>query len=161
MKRISAIVLALAAALGAAWVVTPLFLINPFRAQTPARVALGRFLIMWGPWLTLLLLVVGALAGALMWKRLVSWKGRTLTGVALAVLAACAFFGRRSTFETMFHPLPHPEFIQADKSKDVADEDMVLGVQIGDQARAYPVRAMAYHHIVNDDVAGEPIVATY
>ena len=39
--------------------------------------------------------------------------------------------------------------------------DLVLGVQIGDQARAYPVRAMGYHHLVNDLIAGEPIVATY
>jgi hypothetical protein len=27
--------------------------------------------------------------------------------------------------------------------------------------RAYPIREMAYHHLVNDAPAGEPIVATY
>jgi hypothetical protein len=34
-------------------------------------------------------------------------------------------------------------------------------VAAGVEARAYPVRALAYHHVVNDIVAGEPIVATY
>ena len=76
-------------------------------------------------------------------------------------LVFCSFLGRRNTFEAMFHPVPHPEFTDAAQTKDVAEEDLVLGVQIGDQARAYPVRAMAYHHLVNDLIAGEPIVATY
>ena len=28
-------------------------------------------------------------------------------------------------------------------------------------AVAYPIRQLAYHHVVNDIVAGEPIAATY
>ena len=28
-------------------------------------------------------------------------------------------------------------------------------------AIAYPIRQLAYHHIVNDRLAGQPIVATY
>jgi hypothetical protein len=34
-------------------------------------------------------------------------------------------------------------------------------VKLGGESRAYPVRMMAYHHIVNDVVGGVPIVATY
>jgi hypothetical protein len=38
---------------------------------------------------------------------------------------------------------------------------MILAVAIGPDARAYPIREMAYHHLVNDEVAGVPIVPTY
>jgi hypothetical protein len=61
----------------------------------------------------------------------------------------------------MFHPLPRPEFVAAGTADEVAADDLVLGVASGGEARAYPVRALAYHHVVNDVVAGEPIVATY
>ena len=39
--------------------------------------------------------------------------------------------------------------------------EMVLTVSFNGDARAYPVREMAYHHIVNDVVGGVPIAATY
>ena len=39
--------------------------------------------------------------------------------------------------------------------------DVVLAVRVGDDAVAYPVRQMAYHHVVQDTVGGVPIVATY
>jgi hypothetical protein len=29
------------------------------------------------------------------------------------------------------------------------------------EARAYPVRSLSYHHIVNDVIGGVPIAATY
>jgi hypothetical protein len=38
---------------------------------------------------------------------------------------------------------------------------MVLAVEIGGESVAYPVRLMAYHHLVGDTVGGVPIVATY
>ena len=39
--------------------------------------------------------------------------------------------------------------------------EMVIAVKVNGAARAYPIRSMSYHHIYNDVVAGEPIVATY
>ena len=39
--------------------------------------------------------------------------------------------------------------------------EKVIAVKIGTEARAYPIRSMSYHHIFNDGLAGQPIVATY
>jgi hypothetical protein len=61
----------------------------------------------------------------------------------------------------MFHPLPQPGYVDASKASHVNDGDMVLSVEIGSEARAYPVPLMAYHHLVNTTVGKEPIVATY
>jgi uncharacterized protein DUF3179 len=161
MRRACAVVLALVTLAALAWVATPMVLIRPFGAQTPAGLALSYAMRVRGGALTLLLLLIGGAAAILLRPWRLSWKGRTAAGVAVSALAACAFLARSNYFEWMFRPLPHPEFIEIARAKDVADDDLVLGVQVAAEAHAYPVRAMAYHHVVNDVVAGEPIVATY
>jgi hypothetical protein len=40
-------------------------------------------------------------------------------------------------------------------------DDIVMAVNIKGAAVAYPILQLGYHHIVNDVVSGEPIVATY
>ena len=161
MKRVITTSLAIATLLSIAWVAVPMVLIYPFRAQTPARLAIGHALRTRGAPVTMVLFVLGLVAAFLLWRRFASWRGRAVVGLAVAALAGCAWLGWTNTFEGMFHPLPHPEFATVDMAKEVAEGDLVLGVQVGDEARAYPVRTMAYHHLVNDVVAGQPIVATY
>ena len=39
--------------------------------------------------------------------------------------------------------------------------EKVVAVRVGGEARAYPIRSMSYHHVVNDVVEGKAIVATY
>jgi len=36
-----------------------------------------------------------------------------------------------------------------------------MTVELNGEAVAYPVRQMAYHHVINDVVGGKPITATY
>lgn len=60
----------------------------------------------------------------------------------------------------MFHPYDAPSFGSNDAVK-VDSDDKVLAVVIESQARAYPIRTMGYHHIVNDTVGGVPIAVTY
>jgi hypothetical protein len=60
----------------------------------------------------------------------------------------------------MFHPAERPSFSTADQAKFDGDEK-VIAVNIGGAARAYPIRIISYHHIINDVLDGVPIVATY
>jgi uncharacterized protein DUF3179 len=161
MKRVCALILGLVLLVGLAWVATPMVLIQPFAPQTRRGLAVAYSMRGLGPSLTLGLLILGLAAASVLWPRLVSWKGRVLAGSAVALLAGCAFLSRQNHFEWMFRPLPRPGFVDAAQAKDVADDDLVLGVEVGPESHAYPVRAMAYHHVVNDVIAGEPIVATY
>lgn len=161
MKRALALALGLVTLGSLAWVATPIVLIRPFGAQTAGGLATSYAMRNRGAALTLALLALGLAAAFLLWSRLASWKGRTLVLGAVLILAGCAFLARFNHFEWMFRPLPDPRFTEAAGATDVASGDLVLGVALGDEARAYPVRALAYHHVVNDVVAGEPIVATY
>jgi hypothetical protein len=60
----------------------------------------------------------------------------------------------------MFHPMGRPNFVAATDTK-LDGAEMVMAVHIAGEARAYPIRIVSYHHIVNDVVGGVPIVATY
>ena len=60
-----------------------------------------------------------------------------------------------------FVPLDTPIFLTAEEGAYLPDDDLVLGLEWMGEARAYPVRMVTYHHIVNDVVAGRPILITY
>ena len=54
-----------------------------------------------------------------------------------------------------------PEMISLEKAGYLAEEDQVLGLQIGTEARAYPVKILNYHQVINDRVGGVSLVVTY
>ena len=60
-----------------------------------------------------------------------------------------------------FVPLDNPSFLDAHEAGYLADEELVLGVEWAGEFRAYPVRMLRFHHIVNDTVDGEPLLVTY
>ncbi|MBC7336547.1 MAG: DUF3179 domain-containing protein, partial [Clostridia bacterium] len=57
--------------------------------------------------------------------------------------------------------LTDPPVISAEKATYLTAGDRVAGVRIGEQARAYPLRILTYHEVVNDHLAGVPIAVTY
>lgn len=57
--------------------------------------------------------------------------------------------------------LDDPKFVTADAAKYLQDRDRVLGISISGVARAYPIRILNYHEIVNDVVGGTNVVITY
>lgn len=57
-------------------------------------------------------------------------------------------------------PIDEPRFVPVEKARGGSDEP-VIGVEIGGEARAYPIRILIWHEIVNDTLAGRPIVVTF
>jgi len=76
--------------------------------------------------------------------------------VCVALTCIAAGLSRVNIYERMFHPVGRPEFISIAEAK-LDGEEKVIAVG----GRAYPVRNISYHHVVNDVVGGVPIVATY
>ena len=74
---------------------------------------------------------------------------------------AATWMARQNHFEWMFNPLPNPAYAKVSEANFVADTDMVMAVETNGESVAYPVRQMAYHHVVQDVVGGKPITATY
>jgi hypothetical protein len=57
--------------------------------------------------------------------------------------------------------IDHPEFLPASKISNLLGEESVLAFSIGDDIRAYPLRVLIWHEIVNDVVGGLPVTVTY
>ncbi len=60
-----------------------------------------------------------------------------------------------------FVPLDTPEFITPAEATFLGADDVILGVTIDGDSRAYPIRMMTFHHIVNDSFDGRPILITF
>ena len=54
-----------------------------------------------------------------------------------------------------------PKFAVANEAEFVSDTDVVIGLEIDGDARAYPLFIMVWHEIVNDIVGGTPVAVTY
>jgi hypothetical protein len=57
--------------------------------------------------------------------------------------------------------IDHPRFQRADQVGWIHDQEPVLALSIGGDARAYPVQVLIWHEIVNDTVGGIPVAVTY
>lgn len=133
-------------------VLVPFLVIQPFKAQNEQLLLLVLGFQPWAP-------VVGALC--VLFSLLQSRRIRRWPAYLLSVLTvAFAAMGFVNVFEIMYHRVDQSSFAVASDAK-VEGDDMLLTVKLGGEARAYPVRMLAYHHLVNDQVSGVPIVATY
>jgi len=54
-----------------------------------------------------------------------------------------------------------PSFEEGNKASWLGGKDLVVGVEIGGDSRAYPVPTLSRHEIVNDKVGGIPIAVTW
>jgi len=155
----------------------PAFIIQPFKHQTPAGLALALALHDRAPWGTLLaaLAALGfamalwrgnpdeGVRGSMMqvkwWRAANLWR-KIVVAVVMAAVVFSTFMARLNYFEWMFHPVDSPQFqTQAESKLDKGE--MILAVRYGSDARAYPILQMAYHHVLNDVVEGVPIAVTY
>jgi len=141
-------------------VIIPVGLIMPFRSQSQRGLALAFGLRRWSPSLTLVAAVIAIALVVWLWSNSRWWRKAVLV-VALIPIFSAAWFARQNHFEWMFHPLPDPTYAPATLVDFVDDRDMVVAVEIGGDAVAWPVRQMGYHHIVQDKVGGVPVVSTY
>ena len=57
--------------------------------------------------------------------------------------------------------IDHPIFTSAANAAFLQDNDRVLGLSIKGQYRAYPVKILNYHEIVNDTIADKAVVISY
>src|ERR1039457_7055936 len=142
-RRISIVVLLACLALSLICVVYPIYVIRPFRAQGARELAIA--------------LVVMRFRSA---ATLISGVAALYAPVGACFVFAIAALARVNVYELMFHPDDRPSFAAASRMKLDKDEK-VIAVKIGGAARAYPIRNISYHHVINDVLGKVAIVATY
>jgi hypothetical protein len=144
-----------------AMVVIPVWIVMPFKAETPEGLQLAYTLKRWSPIVTLIFAVMALVLVWQLWRGAWRWWRKTALIIALFFALLPAWFARQNHFEWMFNPISDIAYAPISEAGFVDDDDKVLAVEINGEAAAYPIRQMAYHHIVNDVVGGMPITATY
>jgi hypothetical protein len=57
--------------------------------------------------------------------------------------------------------LVDPKLVAAGEAGYLTDDELVFGVEIGGDARAYPLRILDWHEMLNDTVGGVPVALAY
>lgn len=92
----------------------------------------------------------------------IAWKrSRIITVLVAILLAAVAYMTTyKMAADTMFYQPKVLNLLSADQSK-VDVERIVMGVVINNEAKAYPIQFLGYHHQVRDTIGGKPVMITY
>lgn len=147
------------AVIGTAAFFIPAFIIRPFAYQSPHGILVAMAVRQRAPLVSLLCAIACLIFAAILWSSLRRWLKVGLSAV-IAVVVFSAVMSRLNYFEWMFHPVDSPRF-EAESASKLDSGEMILTVRYGADARAYPIREMAYHHILNDVVEGVPVAVTY
>lgn len=164
-------IFAVSAVVAVGWFFVPAFIIRPFTHQSARGLAVAMALRQHAPWVTLVAAIVCILAAIFLWRspahesvgsgaKWRKWGRNGAMGLVLLLVGFSTVMARLNYFEWMFHPVESVQFEAASASK-LDKGEMILALRFGSDQRAYPIREMAYHHIVNDVVGGVPVAVTY
>ncbi|MBU2532076.1 MAG: DUF3179 domain-containing protein, partial [Alphaproteobacteria bacterium] len=126
-------------------------------ASTEARVSLVRFL---ATTLTLAALILAstpvAAAGPENWRR-EGWQRTDFSKAAIQWTEILSGGPPKDGIPS----IDNPSFVGIEQENAIAAEEPVIGLSLQGEARAYPIRILMWHEIVNDTVAGIPVAVTY
>lgn len=58
-------------------------------------------------------------------------------------------------------PIDNPKFVKAQEAQFVSPDDLVIGLRLNEETRAYPLSILVWHEIVNDKFGDIPVAVTY
>jgi Protein of unknown function (DUF3179) len=139
----------------------PIYVIRPFREQRPVPLQHALWVIMHDKAILFAVFLLLTLCAMFAWRR-AGWVARLLLlapAMGIALLAAAVSWVNPYE-QLMFHAFGEPRYV-AIQQAGIDAKDMIIAVTLGGESRAYPIREMAYHHVVNDRLHQLPIVVTY
>lgn len=158
-RPLSWLIFTVAAGLSVGLFFIPAFIIRPFAHQSTSGLAMAMALRQRAPVGTLVAAIICLVLAWILCRSARFWQKVTVLAVVVLV-AFSAVMSRLNYFEWMFHPVDTPQF-EAEAASKLENGEMILAVRYDNDARAYPIREMAYHHILNDIVHEVPIAVTY
>ena len=139
--------------LNLALVIAPAIVVLPLVPHTPAMLAMAHAA-------RRIALYVSA-ASVLVCAAMIFRLRRRSLWVVLVLILVCAALSRVNYLEWMFAPAGDAQLASIGQFRDIRDDDMVIGVTLGGESRAYPVRYLAYHHMLNDRLGATALLPTY
>jgi hypothetical protein len=89
------------------------------------------------------------------------WKAKWGIGIALAFFVFVFYlFNFRFLADKMFYQPKYKIFADTTSNK-IPAKNLVLGVSLNGESKAYPLEIIGYHHQVRDTIGGAPAMITY
>lgn len=93
-------------------------------------------------------------------RRSRSFKTIAVVGAAAVLAGGVLYLSHHFSAPAFFGPPAQVRFARG-TSEALPPETLVLGILRDGRARAYPIRLLAYHHLIRDEIDGEPLLPTY
>lgn len=81
------------------------------------------------------------------------------------IVSGATLRGRRDMVSVLprdaIQALDAPLFVKPAQTRQMTAQERVIGVELGGEAKAYPINILSVHEIVNDVIGGEPVVITW
>jgi len=139
----------------------PMYVIRPFREQKPAALQRALWVQLHDKAILLAIFALITILALLVWRRAGKLARLLILAPAIAISLIAAGAPWFNPFEQMmFHAYGEPRYV-AIQQAGIDAKDMVIVVTLEGESRAYPIREMGYHHVVNDRLHQLPIAVTY
>lgn len=112
------------------------------------------------PWLQIAGAGLALFATVRVFRTSPGWKTWTWMTILAAVAIGSLVLTHKVSAAAIFRP-PETVAFARGTSDELPPETLVMGITAGDIAKAYPIRLLAYHHQLEDELDGEPITVTY
>jgi hypothetical protein len=93
-------------------------------------------------------------------RRKSNWPEIALFVAAVLYAVVFYFFNYRFEADKMFHQ-PHTLAFADSTTRSVDESRLVIGLVVNNQAKAYPIQLIGYHHQVRDTLGNTPVMVTY
>lgn len=130
---------------------------------------------------TIVVVALSAIAaGVLIFVAFLAMNGTSLLGIGLTQSQIASYSGQNNNDTAkQIVPLDQivsggpprdgipsigiPKFVSTEEASSnfLQGSDLVIGLEINGDVRAYPLKILVWHEIVNDDVGGTPVAVTY
>ncbi len=162
MRRYAAVLFSMVLVGGALFIfLSAAAMLAPTMAQSRDTLMRAHAMQRFVPFGTIVLAAIGTFVTLRSWNERRERTYRVVSLVPVVLLLVIAVVARRPIVERMFAPIEEARFVPVAEAAFSEPDALVLGVSIGAQSKAYPIAMMAYHHLLNDQLAGEAFVATY
>jgi hypothetical protein len=136
------------------------YFIMPFSSQQSDTVDLAYFIHLNIIWIRIIGILLIAYP-VFYYFRFGNWKAKVAISVSLVAYVVVAYmFNFRFLADKMFLQPGNNVYASVPDNK-VPRTNLIIGVNVNGEARAYPIQFIGYHHQVRDTVGGSPIMVTY
>lgn len=112
--------------------------------------------------LPLLLIIAGVLALAYIFLRQLGYDSTTIEVIDMKTSEVQTFRIVTVLPRDAIAAITDPSFVTAERAIGwMDDREQVIGLEIGEETKAYPINMLSRHEIVDDIVGGRPVAVTW